>query len=98
MEHQRTLHRPHILFLVDCESSGDFQSITHGISSSARKRRSVEQQFSYPEDRPNSPEIKQDQIQTQGVEQINDQRIEGLEDTIDILSETIKALQEKVDF
>lgn len=82
-------------YLVDCDSSGDFQSITHNIVS--RTRRSVDQRFSYPEDRPSVPQqAMNSDLKSGNTEAVNDQRIEGLEDTVDVLSELVLSLRDKV--
>ena len=90
--------------ITDCESSGDFQSITHDVISTSRrrsKRSAIDNQYSYTEDKLHAAVLKKQQDVSEKaharlIREGSEQRIEGLEDTIDMMSETIKSLQEKV--
>ena len=90
--------------ITDCESSGDFQSITHDVISTSRrrsKRSAIDNQYSYTEDKLHAAVLEKQQdvsekARARLIREGSEQRIEGLEDTIDMMSETIKSLQEKV--
>ena len=88
--------------ITDCESSGDFQSITHDVISTSRRRskRSIDNQYSYTEDKLHAAVLEKQDVSEEArarlIREGSEQRIEGLEDTIDMMSETIKSLQEKV--
>ena len=88
--------------ITDCESSGDFQSITHDVITSRRSKRSaIDNQYSYTEDKLHAAVLEKQQdvsekARARLIREGSEQRIEALEDTIDMMSETIKSLQEKV--
>ena len=75
------------IYYVDCDSAGDFQSITNNII--ARNRRSTDVQYSYPEDRPLKPKKT-------SAPPADERKMEDLEATIDSLADMVLSLQKKV--
>lgn len=80
-----------ILLVTGCENTGDFQSITQSVLS--RSRRSTNQQYSYPRDK---PVVRKTTASGSSAEKVYEERIEGLEDMVSILTDHIDALQTKV--
>lgn len=89
--YKHELNDLHVYIVISgCENSGDFQSITHSVSTQRRSRRSViSEEYSYPEDKPRISKQISDQTEI---------RLEGLEDTIGFMSDTINSLLKQVSF
>lgn len=84
-----------MIFFVDCNQAGDFQSITHSILSRNKRSTATDQSFSYKEDKP-EVSIQKGVHKGSDFSQVTEDRIEGLEDTIDVLSDQLKMLKQKV--
>ena len=78
--------------LVDCENSGDFQSITDSVVRSRGKR--FINEFSYPEEKPQAPPIMADSNMASKI--ADEERLEGLEETVEALADQVSLLLSEV--